>query len=517
LIMTKYIGFTTMKTCIKTIYILIIVFGVFLNWSCKTNPPNPNLPPNTTIANIPVEGDTLFALVTLYWDGGDDDGYIEGYKYRYITEGLDSVGSDSFQIVETITQPWELTTETSLTISFNSAYPLNRQIFQVSAVDNDGVVDPTPAERVFYTKMTYYPKTYILAPEDNQNLFYLTETTDWWSGISLIFTGSDQDGEIVEYGYSIDEEVDDINWIWTNDTSLYITPDMFRQPLEGKHTIRVTARDNTNLVDPEGSKVTIRLIEPKFDRDILIIDETDENGGFRYNFKFTDEEIDEFYADIFNSYTKNLTISTWDFVQNDTLPSLDTLAHYKAVFWYADGYLKPNVLPDYTDYLEDYMNIGGNLILSGWRILTAFQWSGGPEFTFGEGSFIHDYLHINQFQETGRKPNEYDFIGLYGNGSEFSDLRVDSLKLAQTGDRTYLRGKLSHINAITEKGVFTQTLYTYRSSDNNGNPTEWEGVPCVIRYYGTSFNTVVVGLPIFFLKQEDARVMMREILTNLGF
>jgi len=514
--MIKYLGCMTMKKYNKTIYLLILVIGVLFNFSCKrvTQPPDPNLPPNTTIANIPVEGDTLFALVTLYWDGGDDDGYISGYQYRYITDHLDTVGSDSFQIIDTVIQPWELTTETSLTISFNSSSPLNRQTFQVRAVDNDGDVDETPAEKVFYTKMTYFPETTILSPADNKDLFYLSQTTDWWKGILLIFTGHDKDGEIEEFGYSIDGEGEDIDWIWTKDTSLYVTPDMFQQPMEGEHVIRVTARDNTNLIDPVGSKITIRLVGPTFDKDVLIIDETDESGLPR-GFDFTDEEIDSFYFDIFNSYDSTLSISMWDFA-TDSLPPLDTLGQYKLVLWYADANRGYDQMPAYTDYLEGYLNVGGNLIASGWRLLKSFKWTDlGPEYAVREGTFVYDYLHVNRFAETSRRPA--DFVGLYGNSSDFSDLEVDSLKLAETGNRTFKNGKLSQINPIVEKGVFTETLYTYHSSDDDGNPTEWEGLPCVIRYYGTSYNTVVVGFPIYFLKRDDARIMMREILTNLGF
>ncbi len=518
--MTKYLGLKQMKTYTKSIYILTIVFWVFLGLSCEkriTQPENPNLPPNTTIANIPVAGDTLFALVTMYWDGGDDDGYVDGYQYRYITEHFDSVGIDSLQITDTVVQPWQLTTETSLAISFNSSAPLNRQTFQVRSVDNNGDVDTTAAEKVFYTRMTYFPETFILSPANNQKLFYLSQTTDWWKGILLIFNGFDKDGEIEEYGYSIDDDIDNINWMWTKDTSLYITPDMFQPPLDGEHVIRVTARDNTNLIDQAGSQVSIRLIQPTFNKDILIIDETDENG-LPNRFDFTDEEMDSFYVDIFSSSDSTgpfRTVDSWDFLQNG-LPPLDTLGQYKLVAWYADANSGFDLMPLYTDYLEEYLNVGGDLIVSGWRLLKSFVWTeAAPEYSFSYSSFGRNYLHVNKFSETRRRAT--DFAGLYGNSTGFSDLEVDSLKLAGTGSSTYSDGKLSRIDVITEKGVFTETLYTYRSSDENGDPTEWEGLPCVIRYYGTSYNTVVIGFPVFFLKQTDARVMMQEILTNLGY
>jgi len=521
--MIKYFNPATIKAYIKTGFLVSILSLAFVGLSCnrETLDKNPNQPPNTTIANIPVEGDTLFALISLSWDGGDDDGYIDGYKYRYTTEHMefDSAGSGSLVIVDTVVQPWKWTGETSLTIAFNSSSPLNRQTFEVRAVDNRGDEDPTSAQKQFYTRLTYVPVTSILVPANNQKLFFLEQTTDWWPGILLRFTGYDRDGEIEEYGYSIDEEEDDIHWLWTQDTSFYLTPDMFQPPLEGNHIVRVTARDNTNLVDPVGSQVSIRMIAPTFNKDILIIDETDENR-FPTRFPFTDDEVDSFYTDIFGGYDNpnHRTIDSWDFEQNAPfLPALDSLGQYKLVVWHADGNSGTDRIYEYTDYLEGYLNVGGNLMVSGWKLLRSLYrgTEAGPDYSFADDSFASEYLHVKQFYE-GTRRRDTDFRGAYGAGADYSDIKVDSVKLVDTGDRTYNHGTLSEIDVITEKGAFTETIYTYQSRDNDGNTTQLEGTICGIRYYGTSFNTVVLGFPVFLIEREDARTMVNEILTNLG-
>src|SRR5690606_29753141 len=105
---------------------------------------------------VPVEGDTLFALVTLHWDGEDDDGFVERYEYRYITYHVDQGDS--------VVTEWQETDATSLTLSFESSDRLNRQVFQVRAVDNEGAVDPTPATRTFFTKQTILPEAEIVSP-----------------------------------------------------------------------------------------------------------------------------------------------------------------------------------------------------------------------------------------------------------------------------------------------------------------------------------------------------------------
>ena len=71
---------------IKKITIPIIFFIFYFFLSCEKFPPgdtqseSDNNPPNTTLANIPREGATLYALVSLNWDGEDDDGYIDYYQ-----------------------------------------------------------------------------------------------------------------------------------------------------------------------------------------------------------------------------------------------------------------------------------------------------------------------------------------------------------------------------------------------------------------------------------------------------
>lgn len=182
------------------IYILIIFFGIGRFYSCRktTSVESPNFPPETMIANVPAEGDTLFPLVKLYWNGGDADGFIAAYEYRYISYHLTKGDSEVFN--------WVRTDKTSQTITFSSSDEINLQKFEVRAVDNEGAVDPTPAQKHFYTPRTIPPQVTILKPMVDDQYFVLEQTTDWWHGIQLIFTGTDADGVIKSYAYSVDKK-----------------------------------------------------------------------------------------------------------------------------------------------------------------------------------------------------------------------------------------------------------------------------------------------------------------------
>lgn len=492
-----------MKVLIKLLSTLLtpshfLVVSIFL-FSCgrATSPANPNLPPNTTLANIPVESDTLFALQTLHWDGEDDDGFIAKFQYRYTTFHL--FGGDS------VVQEWQETTETSLTIAFESSDELNFQIFQVRAVDNAGNIDPTPAEKRFFTVKTVFPETEILTPVNNQKLFVIEQTTDWWLGIQLSFTAKDEDGEVVEYAWIVDRG----DTTWTQDTTLYVPPDRFDLPLAGNHTIRVTSRDNTNLIDPIGDSVTVALVQPSFSRNILIIDETDET-----NFPFgvfpsgtsaqaRDDSVDNFYAEIFGTST------TWDY-KSRGVPPLDTLGQYGLLIWHADDSPSsvPHALPQHLAVIMDYLNVGGDFIMSGWRILKSFAWNENFPFAFPGGNFVHDYLHINSADETPLVPSDFTHGEGFGG---FSTIRVDSTKLA--GFPFF--GKLAQVNIVLQRGGFTQVIHGYQ---NELQGLTWpRGNPVGLRYFGTSFDAVIFGLPMFFIKKEDAQILASEILQSLGY
>lgn len=468
--------------------VLMMAMGPVLT-ACEEvlTPPNANEPPNTTLANIPQEDDTLFALTTLHWDGEDVDGFVAGYEYRYITHHLilgDSVLTD-----------WEFTGETSLTIAFESSDELNLQIFQVRAVDNSGDVDPTPAERRFYTRKTIFPVTEIVEPSNQEVFFALDHVTDWWEGIRLTMTARDQDGEVMEYGWAVDGS----DWTWTRDTTLFIPPSAFDAPLEGQHQIRVTSRDNTNLLDPTGDSVTIRLVRPIHDRRILIVDETTESN-FPFGVTFTDDEVDRFYADLFG------TEYSWDYNERGAPPK-DTLARYQLVVWHADNSYStnPHRLPQHVDLIQDYLNTGGDFIMSGWRILKSFKPTENFPQAFADGTFVHDYLHINAADET---PLGGDFDRAIGVGA-FSDINVDSLKLANSFP---YYGLLGQVNIIPERGGFTEVIYSY-----DGNLPAYRGMAVGLRYYGTSFNAAVLGFPVFFIREDDAKRLGAELLSSMGY
>ncbi len=471
--------------------ISIIAAGVFLVTTCTqpTKPKNENELPNTTMANIPVSEDTLNAYVTLHWDGEDTDGYVTHYRYRYVTYH-EFVG-------DSIVTEWRDTDSTSQTIAFESSDDLNFQKFEVKAVDNNGGEDPSPAVKKFYTVKAYNPETMIMYPSDNQDLFVLPQTNDWWQGIKIKFGSFDEDGEVVEYGYRIDSQG---TWKWLEDTMVVLTPDEFAFPLTGNHTVEVVAKDNTGLIDPIPAVVTIKLFEPKFDKNILIIDETIEGSntpGFT-----SDEEVDEFYNELFNPD------SSLDYFENG-LPPKNILGRYKLLIWHSDYNFDRHNVGEEKDYLIEYLQAGGKLVLSGWRIIKSFDLEASFPQMYDPESFLAEYLHVLGANECPSVDGAFEWArGRNGYPDIHVNLDIDAIR-----GFPYFGG-LTNINIITP-GAFTRNIFTFQCKEGFSDRVTFQDRSCAIRYTGSSFDIIIFGFPLLYIRPDEAKLVAQKVLEDL--
>ncbi len=487
----------------RSLYVLLLAAACSALWfSCErpTAPENPNGAPDTRLANVPKEKDTVFALVDLSWTGGDNDGFVTGYQYRYFTYHLAPGSTTQWELFDSTA--WHDTTGTSAIIAFNSTEALNMQRFLVRAIDNDKNVDPTPAERTLFTLRTVSPVTTILSPKNNGSLLVDDQVTDWWQGVLVTFKAVDPTGrgQIVQYAWSVDGGP----WTWQTDTSVFITPDKIPGSLDGLHTIKVISRNNTNLIDPIGDSVTVRLIIPSFSKGVIIIDETDEFNNPFLTWSIPDSVVDRFYSDVFPGATQ------WDF-KSKGMPPREVLAEYKLIVWHADDVptSRPHKISDPAniEVFTDYLKVGGKFLMSGWRILKSFAYYNNFPFNFTQGTFVYDYLHIRTVTETDILG---DMTGAKGKTGSFTSIEVDSARLANFP----YDGKLSQVNLITTMAGFTDVLYSYENLPSSPNVT-YRGRAVALRYYGTVYDAVVLGFPMYFIKKADAQVMAQEILQSL--
>ena len=468
----------------KILIVVITIFIIFIGCQRKQGAVGPNQPPWIEIKLPPANDSTTsyFALLTITWNAGDNDGYPVLYKYRYTTYHL--------YLGDSIVQDWIETEESEALVAFESSDTLNLQKFEVMAKDNRGDWSPTDT-RLYYTKQVERPETEIQSPNDGDTLLFLSYTTDTYHGVPLIFTGWDPDsgGEIIGFSYRVDGG----EWSsWRMDTSIYVNPNLFGQPYEGLHTIEVKSKDNTNVEDDTPAQIQIFLLVPPFNSSILIIDETQDGTGAPES--PTDEDVDAFYRNILVGHTYD----EWDYATSGC-PDKTQIGEYRLVIWHSDD--RNHNFPNHTNIIGDYLVVGGNLCLSGWGILHSFNSSVHVEYSSGD--FAYDHLHIKSSELNSNN----DFKGgIWGQGDT---VVLDSLKLYAFH---YIQG-LPNIRVVEGRTGWTHSLVSFISSSSN---PDFQGKPCGTRYEGTTYNAVLLDFPLYYTKEEGARGLCDYILDYLG-
>src|SRR5882762_3499780 len=159
---------------------LIGLVAVLWAASCSKAPTPPGkhveLAPQTELTYAPVQYDTTGFRVHFYWTGYDDDGEVTRFHY--------AVDNDTLLPI----QQWRTTVAKDTTLLFlvDPVAELKIHVFKVSAEDNSGKVDLTPASRAFSAK-TVPPTSRILkGPAATNRLIGPNFTFEW--------EGTDPDG-----------------------------------------------------------------------------------------------------------------------------------------------------------------------------------------------------------------------------------------------------------------------------------------------------------------------------------
>ena len=474
----------------------------------KTGTPYPNKVPETIITYGPVPNDSLhsltkgdslpcyFALQQICWDGDDGDGYVVRYKYRYRT--IHKARGDTYYFPAE--DEWAETTGTEITIPFESSdedlitedgdtISRNLQIFEVAAIDNEGAVDTSPAVLMFWTLANKLPETEIIYPVEGDTFLALTYTTATWRGIKVSWRATDPDGEVMDYRWRVDSLV----WShWIMDTSIYIPPTAFKEPLEGRHTIEVVARDNTFNEDPTPAFIHIYLVEVTFDKPLLVVDETRRVVGAEGVY-----DDSAFYKEILDEILGETCydVLDWETFDGDLL---STIGEYKMVFWYDDDWSYGTEFwsPAVMDAITQYLEVGGKLWITGWRMFERADTS-----LFAEDGFIHDYFYI-----TGSTViPEYEFKGAIGVGG-WPSVDVDTNR---TWRHQYLR-TISWVSIVPFTPVYGVLTF------NPVSDTTLIGKPVGIYYDGITYDVMVTTFPIIFTHKEQAKELIEYVLEIFG-
>jgi hypothetical protein len=506
-----------MKALVPIAVALLFALTVF--WGCSepgfdgTKPANKA--PECYLANIPTEGTKYSKNPVLYWFATDEDGYIK--EYRYVVKKKDDINGDPLTYITNVMNTgdysdWERiivdsvppgkssTTDTIQFFADVDPETFIEQYFFVQAVDNHGAVSNlTDTNMVegnmeidilsyrMFSRNNHAPKTH-LSFEDTLLYFSLDSLSETYEGIPISWEGSDSldykraqpkfefhwqiygpfeelaDTSTTDPSMLIRESYDSVtNSVWVEDeaTVLY---NLYEKAPPSNETrtmwfaFKVVCRDDAFVLDSTPETTAFRAIQPKFEKDILLVDGNLYFGSFMIwaadNLLPTYDDprinqLHDYYRGVFNDAGYPVSDIYFYLDPNNPYslekfaPPEDTLVKYKLVICFTEHRKNTHYTEDaYWNRLSRYLDVGGNLMIIGWNTFHPQAGKGTQPSDFGYNSFARNYLGLlNEHGPGWASGNTYTKTGPeYGNTNEELKWAFLNEQLKNTGSLPSLIG-----------------------------------------------------------------------------
>jgi len=267
----------------------LLALAMLLAAGCTDTPEEPqaNTEPNTFISsyNIEISPDSgTYYGTTVYWRAADPDGQALRFVYWLNDDGGNAVISP------------DTTFDTSVRLSINFPTGTEIYMFYVKTQDNNGSVDPTPAEtEINMTTVRsldeFVPTTSAVTVPPNG-----ASTS---RGVPFAISGADVDGIVTHFQWAVDDISDESMWtsvtpdvisVSSSSAVITLTPDDLSF---GPHTVYFRSIDNAGNPDPSPLTVSI-LCEPGYAPEVSV----SVSEGFNFVVPYTTPIIDTLEIDI---------------------------------------------------------------------------------------------------------------------------------------------------------------------------------------------------------------------------
>jgi hypothetical protein len=167
--------------------VLLAIFAAVVGVSCRRNQPSlvdRNQAPDTQLWYAPPDSTDYEYLVHMYWRGLDGDGLTT--RYIWSIQDTIIVGEAAWNPAESISdyRRGRITTRTDSVFAFTAYKNVagvgvrkNRQAFFVASIDDNGVIDPSPASVEFVATIGELPvMRFVVYPDGNTPHAYANRT-----------------------------------------------------------------------------------------------------------------------------------------------------------------------------------------------------------------------------------------------------------------------------------------------------------------------------------------------------
>jgi len=270
---------------------------------------------------------------------------------------------------------------------------------------------------------------------------------------------------------------------------------------EQLYQYRIKTRTIENIIglpseEQEGQLATHHL-------GIIIVDATPDGSGAPS--APGDEEVDDFYDAILSPFEIS---GHWD--KSDSISMGETvsdadLAPYSTAFFHFDA-LNASIGND-TVAIRKYLDNGGKVLISGWRMSSAIEGGIGFQHSFGEGDFIYELAGIDSII-IATMPGD-GLIGAYGiNG--YPDLTFNDALYPYWG------GILALCEAAWDYSPPSDVEIIAGFSPENGSSSEFDNKPLGFCDNDGEIDWILVDLPFFYMNYQTAEDFLHQAMDDLN-
>lgn len=388
---------------------LLAVLLAFAVWGCSGRTALvPRLAPETTVF-VQGDVDTVNHVVEIFWFGTDPDGIVSAYELRLLNPAAPA---------ETA---WVRTTRTDSLFRVFTPTGVASPVFEVRAIDNDGLIDATPARQRFF--FDNQPPVLSIGPYPQAN-------NETYASLTLSWTATDPDGESSLMRFRVWLDGNEANpHILSGTTFTVPTADFFdgAEVRSGTRTVSVQPIDDGGLLGETKSRswtVLPTVTGPPGTRArLLLID--DVSTGNNLNFR-----TDTLWA---NAVANQLEPGTWSVLRLQTTQPFQsaedarqTFSLYDAVVWYRSTEASfSTVLRDVQSGIAAAVEDGHSFVVEGLNLVNGIGRSGPLNQDFVSRVYETDYLF--KYFESGMEDSSVSW-GVNG-GAVFRS-STDSLRIA---------------------------------------------------------------------------------------
>jgi len=420
---------------------------------------------------------------------------------------------------------------------FDSPADSNMHRFEVWAIDNNEVIDPTPATINFWTLPSPgLTVNFANGPSLTTFSWVLRYPTERTPGLVFGFGAVDASTNERDYTWSVD---DTMHWsAWNPQASGTVTGTHLQETGSDTHTIFLQGRNKWGVLSPVVSRQFRAAIppldDPNWPQKTLLLNNTRITSNTTWMPGVPADSVSNFYREVLTSIGKTEGVDYDIFTTSANsyaFPPLETIIEYTSILLVAEQEISSAPFGELTRIgtkrttIQTYLDLGGKLIFSGppnvslLFSLTTADWS----------LFADDVFKV--LTEMSQPPFPYTVNQAYDFNQAMGILGYPSIAVDTTKLPAVATGAIKNIGVNFPRG-FGQTIYEFGAKTDTvfflnpltGGFTAFNGSPIGSRFLAPpaippgrqTFSAIYFGFPLYYMEKSAVVEALRKSFEDIN-